>query len=135
MTGQGGMDKWMEHELANINKALVTRRRSLRELLDEADPRCETKEGDEYRFSKESLKRFARVLSHGEDVLLPVSLCFSSTLEDSCYVSDETASIMLRRLEAFGEAYPYRDGKMWLPNSLAFSILQKYPTIFQSMFL
>jgi hypothetical protein len=50
-------------------------------------------------------------------------------------VSDETAAEVLRRLEDFGEAYPYRDGTTWLPNPLAYTLLMKYATAIPGLFL
>ncbi|MEE9600183.1 MAG: hypothetical protein V3W22_00580 [Thermoplasmata archaeon] len=41
---------------------------------------------------------------------------------------------MLRRLEGFGKAYPFRDGRMWLPYSIGFELVRKYPTAFQGIF-
>lgn len=135
MIGQGGMDKWMEHELASANRGLVTRKRRLSDLLREKDPRCVTREGESYEFDRQALSRFAAAVPEGEELLLPITLHFSSTIMDSCYISDEVAAETIRRLEGFGEAYPLLEGKMWLPNSLAYAILQKYPTIFQGLFL
>ena len=47
-------------------------------------------------------------------------------VEDAAYVTDELAADVLHRLEGWGEAYVYRDGKMWLPQSLAVDILLRY---------
>ncbi len=135
MTAKGGMDRWVEHEKVKINKGLVTRKKKLRDLLKEENPRSQTKEGDDHEFEHKTLERLAAALLEGEEVMLPITLSFSSAVGDSCYVTDETASFLLRRLEGFGDAYPYRDGKMWLPNSMAFAIMQRYPTAFQGMFL
>jgi len=131
----GGVDKWMEFELARINKGLVTRKKRLSILLKEEKPQCAAREGEVYEFDAEVLRRLAGALKEGEDLMLPITLHFSSQSPDSCYVSDESASVVLRRLEDFGEAYPFTDGKMWLPNSLAYMLIQKYPTAMQGLFL
>jgi uncharacterized protein (UPF0216 family) len=130
-----GIDKWTELELTRINKGLVARKKRLCALLEEETPHCTTREGETYRFEVAVLKLLATALHEGEDLQLPMTLHFSSESRDSCYISDETAAEVLRRLERFGEAYPYRDGRMWLPNSLAYALIQKYPTAIQGLFL
>jgi len=129
------VDKWMEFELKRLNRGLVTRKKPLTKLLKEENPQCVTREEETYLFNPEVLKRIAAVLEEGEDVMLPITIHLSSELEDSCYITDEVAASILRRLENFGKAYPFRDGRMWLPNSLAYSLMLKYVTAIQGLFL
>ena len=42
---------------------------------------------------------------------------------------------MLRRLESFGPAYNFKDGKMWIPASIGLDILRRYGLIIQRLFL
>ncbi len=135
MTTPGGIDKWMRFELTRINKGIVTRKKKLSILLNEEKPQCTTKEGDTYEFDRIILVQIASVLEKGQDLQLPITLHFSSRMKDHCYIDDETAATMIRKLEELGEAYRYRDGKMWLPNSLAYTLMQKYRTMFQGLFL
>ncbi len=128
-------DKWTEFELARVNRGLVARKKKLSVLLKDEKPRCETRNGEPYEFDLTVLRRLSAVVSTGEDLLLPITLHFVSHSRDSCYISDEIAAAVLRKLEEFGEAYPYHDGRMWLPNSLAYTLIQKYPTAIQGLFL
>ena len=135
MASPGGFDKWVDFELKRINRGLVARRKKLSSLLKEENPRCETKDGEAHDFDREELLLISSVLEKGEDLLLPMMLRFSTEARDSCYIDDETAAAVLRRLEKFGEAYQYREGKMWLPNSLAYTLTRKYRSAIQAMFL
>jgi len=130
-----GIDKWTEFEIARVDCGVVVRKKRLSALPNEAKPLCTTRDGEPYIFDLDILKRLAAVLREGEDLQLPITLHLSTIAKDSSYASDETAAEVLRRLEEFGEAYPYRDGKMWLPNSLAYTQLLKYPTAIQGLFL
>lgn len=135
MTSPGGIDKWVQFELTRINKGIVTRKKRLSALLKEEKPQCITREGDTYEFDRKILDQIASALEKGQDISLPITLHFSSRMQDHCYIDDETAASTIRKLEGFGEAYRYHDGKMWLPNSVAYSLMQKYGTAFQGMFL
>jgi len=135
MRGGHGIDKWTEFEIARVDRGVVIRKKRLSALLNEAKPQFTTRDGEPYIFDLGILKRLAAVLREGEDLQLPITLHFSTIAKDSSYASDETAAEVLRRLEEFGEAYPYRDGKMRLPNSLAYTLLLKYPTAIQGLFL
>jgi len=130
-----GVEKWTEFELKRINRGVVARKKTLSALLKEVKPQCTTRDGEPYVFDPEILARFEAVVREGEDLQLPITLYFSTAAKDSGYISDETAAKILRRLEDFGEAYQYRGGKMWLPNSLAYTLLMKYPTAIQGLFL
>lgn len=125
----------MALEMRGLAHGLVTRRKSLAELLQEERPGCRTKEGDDYLFEVEVLRRFAAVTSPEEQaqLRLPITLTFHAEMGDQCCLDDETAAEALRRLEHFGKAYPFRDDRMWLPYALGLELLMKYPTAFQRM--
>ena len=128
-------DKWTEFELARVNRGLVVKKKRLSQLLKEEKPRCESSEGETYEFDAAVLGILRAAVSQDEDLMLPITLHFVSQSRDSCYISDESAAKALRKLEEFGEAYPFRDGKMWLPNSLAYMLMQKYSTAIQGLLL
>jgi len=130
-------EKWVDFEFRTIHSALVTKRKTLKELLSEDSPQCVTREGQVHFFDKEELKRIKSATSEDEEgvLRLPINLHFSLEMENQCYFSDEVASKVLRRLEGFGEAYPYRNGKMWIPYSLGMELLMKYRTVMQRIFL
>jgi len=131
------LEKWMAHELASFHKGLVARRKSLKTLLGEEEPSCETRDGGVYLFDRPSLEVLALVCSESEieKLRLPIILHFDLDVSDQCYINDKVAADVLRKLEGFGDAYPMRDGKMWLPNSLAAALMRRYKTIFQRLFL
>lgn len=123
--------------MRGLHTGLVVRRRSLRDLLEQERPTCLTKEGEEYEFDRGVLLRFAAVTNdeEREKLRLPITLYFETGAGDHCRVDDELASKVLRRLEGFGRAYPFRDGRMWLPYSIGVELTMKYPTAFQRLLL
>ena len=58
-----------------------------------------------------------------------------SLLRDDASLIDALAAEILRRLEGWGAAYPYRDGKVWLPQSLAVDLLLRYGGALQRLML
>ncbi len=52
-----------------------------------------------------------------------------------CYVTDPVAAEALRRAEGFGPAFPYRDGRMYLPVSLGVDLVSRYGGALQGVFL
>lgn len=137
LDSEGSLRRWMQIEYRNINAGTVTRRRKLADLLREDVPSCEAKDGSSYRFNRKALVDFATSLTDDEKerLRLPITLTFNTKLADHCYIADELASRILRKLENFGPAYQYEDGRMWLPASLGLHLTRKYGTIIQRFFL
>ncbi len=127
MVTPGGIDRWISFELGRLNAGLVVERKSLRALRAEPRPTCRTREGDEHPFDRDALERLARVLMPADtDVLrLPITVFVTGDLEDTAYVSEEPAARALRAVENFGTAFPFRDGRMYLPHSLAVDIVRR----------
>lgn len=127
MTDPDRIDAWMRWEFHTLNAGFVTRSKPLRALL-EAGESLRTRDGDPYDIDRRALERLAAVCtpSERERLRLPVTIHFTADVEDAAYVTDELAADVLHRLEGWGEAYVYRDGKMWLPQSLAVDILLRY---------
>ncbi len=127
----------MKLELRRLHGGLVTRRRTLASLLKEARPACETQDGDPYFFDRRVLEAFAAVLSAEEcaRLKLPILLRFTTTVPDQCSVDSETAAAAIKRLEGIEKAYPFRDGRMWVPHSLAMEWVRRYPTAIQVTFI
>jgi len=88
----------------------------------------ETREGEPIDLDPPTLERLASVCAAQEQdrLRLPITVHFSADVADSAFVLDGLAADVLHRLEGWGEAYPYRDGKMWLPQSLAVDLLLRY---------
>lgn len=126
MVSPGGVDRWISLELGWLNAGLVTERKSLARLRREDRPSCRTRDGEEHRFEPAAVERLAAVVSAAEaDALrLPITVFATGDLEDSAYVAEELAAKALRALEKFGSAFPYREGRMYLPHSLAVDLVR-----------
>jgi len=126
----------MRWEFDKLNAGFVTRPSSLSALLD-AGAFLHTREGEAYTIDRIVLERLADACSRQERdrLRLPITVQFSADVADSAYISDATAAEVLRRRERWGPAYPYRDGKMWLPNSLAVDLLLRSGGALQRLML
>ena len=127
MAPPGGVDRWVAFELGRLNAGLVTEKKSLARLRTEARPACCTREGGEHAFDRDALARLAAVLApdEAEALRLPITLFASGDFEDSTYVNDVLAAKALHALEGFGSAFPFRDGRMYLPHSLAIDLVRR----------
>src|SRR6266540_48014 len=56
---------------------------------------------------------------------LPITLLVSGDSADSAVLADALAAKALRALEKFDRAFPFRDGRMMLPHSLAVDIVRR----------
>jgi uncharacterized protein (UPF0216 family) len=121
------VDRLIALEIGRINDGLVVERKSLRRLLAEPTPTVRTRGGHDVSLEKKSLERLAAVLTpHEADLLrLPITVFVSGEFEDSAYVSEELAARAIRQVEGFREAFPFRDGRMYLPHSLAIDIVRR----------
>ena len=126
MVTPGGIDRWISFELGRLNAGLVVEKKSLAALRSESRPACRTREGGEHVFDRAALDLLAAVLSLEEQasLRLPITLFVAGDLEDSAYLAEELAAKALQALENFGTAFPYRDGRMYLPHSLAVDLVR-----------
>ncbi|TLZ58052.1 MAG: DUF61 family protein [Methanobacteriota archaeon] len=133
----GSVDRWVERESRNLNASLVTAKKSLETLLREERPSCRTRDGEEWPIDREGLERLAAACDPGEAeaLRLPLAVHFSSDLSDACYITDGIAATVLRRAEGFGPAYPFREGRMYLPLSLGVDLVSRYKGAIQQVFL
>ncbi len=127
MAGAGPFDRWISLELGRLNAGLVVEKKSLARLLAEERPACQTREGDDHVFDPAALHRLASVLTKEEadGLRLPITLLVSAEWEDSAYLTDEIGAKALRALEKFDRAFPFRDGRMIVPHSLAVDIVRR----------
>jgi uncharacterized protein (UPF0216 family) len=127
MVTPGGIDRWVSFELGRLNAGLVVEKKSLARLRSEARPACRTREGDEHTFDRQALDRLAGLLTkeEQEELRLPITLFAAGDLEDSAYLAEELAARVMRAVESFGPAFPYREGRMYLPHSLAVDIMRR----------
>lgn len=135
MFDEGVADRWMALEMRSLHAGLVVRKRSLAELLREEAPQTATRDGEVHAFDPAILRRVTEVTTEEERarLRLPVTLRFHLSLEDACSLEDELAAEVFRRLEGFGKAYPFREGRAWLPYSLGLALLLRYPTVVQRL--
>lgn len=128
MVTPGGIERWVSFELGRLNAGLVIEKKSLARLRKEARPACRTREGEEHAFDRAALDRLASALTEeeAETLRIPITLFVAGDLEDVAYVADALAAKALRSVEGFGAAFPYRDGRMYLPHSLAVDLVRKW---------
>ncbi|HYS71989.1 MAG TPA: DUF61 family protein [Thermoplasmata archaeon] len=129
------VDVWMRWEFDKLNAGIVQRPRTLSSLL--RGETLQTREGEAYHVERPILERLAAACSSEEAgrLRLPVSVHFSADVADAAFVIDALAADVLRRLEGWGPAYPFRDGRMWLPHSLAVDLLFRYGGALQRLML
>jgi len=127
MVTPGSIDRWVAFELGRINAGLVLEKKSLARLRSEAEPACRTREGEAHRFDRGALDRLAAALTpqEAEALRLPITLFVTGDIEDSAYLTDPLAAKALRILEGFDAAFPYRDGRMYLPHSLTIELVRR----------
>lgn len=137
MDRPGSIRKWIEIESRTLHSHLAVQKKSLKRLLEEDDPRFLARDGNEYTLDKEILRMMAHCLSDEETerLKLPITLSFDLRIENQCYVSDELAAKSIRCMENFKDTYRYRNGKMWIPASVAGVLIRKYGCIFQRIFI
>lgn len=137
MTDPDRVDVWMRWEFNTLNAGAVLRPMSLRALLEDPATTLQTRDGGPYHIDRDVLVRLASVCSGAEKerLRLPVTIHFSADVGDSAYVSDSLAAEVLRRLEGWGPAYPFREGRMWIPNSLATDLILRYGGALQRLML
>jgi uncharacterized protein (UPF0216 family) len=125
----------MRWEFEKLNAGVVVRLKSLTVLM--RDPRLETRDGGVVDLDPIALGRIAAACSPLEQdrLRLPVTLHFPSDVSDSAFILDPLAADVLHRLEGWGDAYPFREGRMWLPQSLAVDLLLRYGGALQRLML
>jgi uncharacterized protein (UPF0216 family) len=129
------IDRWVAFELGRLNAGLVVEKKSLSRLLQEAEPSSRTREGDLHPFDREVLARFATVLTaeEADDVRLPLTLTLRGE-SDEAVLTDAIGAKALRALEKFDRAFPFRDGRMAVPHSLAVDLTRRYGGVLQLAF-
>ncbi len=74
MLKESAMEKWFKFEMAKVNSGLVTKKKTLSELVDATMPVTEAKDGIVYYFNKEELLKLKKVLPEElHSLRLPIS--------------------------------------------------------------
>lgn len=131
----GSIDRWISAELGRLNAGLVVEKKTLSRLLAEPEPATRTREGDPYPFEREALARFAAVLTQDEAAALRLPLTLLVLGEsDEARLTDELGAKALKTIEKFDRAFPFRDGRMSLPHSLAVDLVRRHGGVLQLAF-
>lgn len=127
------MMRWMQFELARINRGIVAERKRLSDLLAEDRPAGVTRDGMEYRFDKDRLAEFASGLPEQlqRRLRMPVLFYCTADVPDSCMLTDEAAVEALRVKNEISALRIYEDGRLWISKPIAYAILRRYPSLFQ----
>lgn len=135
MEGHEPLDRWVALELGRLNAGLVTEKKSLARLLEEPEPTCRTRDGDLHPFEPQALARFAAVLTQNEaaTLRLPLTLLVLGD-SDEARLTDELGAKALKIIEKFDRAFPFRDGRMALPHSLAVDLVRRHGGVLQLAF-
>lgn len=123
--------RWMNVEVHDANRAIVTRGPRLRELLGEEAPSATKRNGEEHRFDPEVLEELGEQLSPlvRVNVRLPITVYFHHETESGAYISHEWAIEAVEQLSLVEASK--REGKLWLSRTKAMQMAQAYPTVFQ----
>lgn len=135
MEGHGPFSRWVGLELGRLNAGLVTEKKSLARLLEEPEPACRTRDGELHPFEPQALARFAAVLTEDEAAALrlPLTLLVLGD-SDEVRLTDELGAKALKTIEKFDRAFPFRDGRMSLPHSLAVDLVRRHGGVLQLAF-
>lgn len=131
MVDEDTLERWINVEVREVNRATVANGRRLPELLDEDEPSVEARDGSTHRFDPDALERLHEALSPltRADLKLPITFYRSRKAAESCYVADEAAIEALEQLDvATSEA---RDGKLWIATALAKDFARRWPGVAQ----
>jgi len=129
-------EHWVEMEYRKLNSGTVTRRRTLAALLAEAEPTLVTRDGETFHLDRAGLDRLAAAATPEQrSVPLPITVHFTADADSEAYLTDPVAVAVLRQAEGWGPAYPFRDGKAWIPLSLAVDLIRRYGGAVQALYL
>lgn len=125
------LKKWMNVEVHEANRAIVTRGPRLRELVSQEEPTAEKRNGEIHRFDPDVIDRLQEELSAlvRVNLRLPITVYFDHTTDAGAYLSHEWAIEAVEQLDLVeAEA---REGKLWLSRAKAMQLSKEWPTVFQ----
>jgi len=132
---EGAFQKWMRFELDTLHAGLVSQRRTLADLLREAQPSAPARDGT-HAFEPAELRRLAQALPTElrYTLRLPIPLYFDSALGDACYVLDRAAAEALAPMRVT-QVRPDAQGKVWFSRAVALQAMRDWPTCVQMVYL
>jgi uncharacterized protein (UPF0216 family) len=132
MLKESAMEKWFKFEIAKINSGIVTKKKSLKELVLEASPQTEAKDGSIYYFNKDALNNLAKELPENmHSITLPISFYFSFDVKGSVYVAEKKSLLALKHLGEVPKDAELVDGRCWISKSLIIDMMKRRPSIIQ----
>jgi uncharacterized protein (UPF0216 family) len=132
MLNESAMEKWFKFEIARLNSGIVTKKKPLKELLKEENPKIDAKDGSIYYFNKDTLLRLEKDLpSQSQSIRLPISFYTSLEVRGNAYVADRQSFVALKHLGEIPDNAELVEGRYWMGKTLVTDMMKRRPTIFQ----
>ncbi|MCA1812397.1 MAG: DUF61 family protein [Halobacteriales archaeon] len=127
--------RYLRMELGTIHAGLVSQRRLLADLLREAEPKAQAKEG-EHRFEPRELQAMAaRLAAEMRYALrLPMHVYVDTESGDAVYVMDPPSIEALRAL-GYALGRPDERGRAWFGRARGLAMVRDWPTCVQLVYL
>ncbi len=132
MLNESAMKKWFKFEMAKINSGIVTKKRSLKELLKEKVPQTKAKDECIYYFNKDALHELENELPKDmHSIMLPINFYISLDIRSSVYIADKPSLSVLKQLGEVPHDAELAEGRFWMSKTLILDLMKKRPTIIQ----
>jgi uncharacterized protein (UPF0216 family) len=132
MLKESAMKKWFKFEMAKINSGIVTKKRSLKELMEEEVPQTKAKDESIYYFNKDALLDLKNGLPKDmHSIMLPINFYISLDIRSSVYIADKPSLFALKYLGEVPHDAELVDGRYWMSKTLILDLMKKRPSIIQ----
>ena len=132
MLNESAMKKWFKFEMAKINSGIVTKKRSLKELLKEKVPQTKAKDECIYYFNKNALFDLKNELPKDmHSIMLPINFYISLDIRSSVYIADKPSLSVLMYLGEVPHDAELTKGRYWMSKTLILDLMKKRPAIIQ----
>jgi len=135
MYDESALRRWMGLEMRKINEGIVAARVSLHTLLEMESPVTVTRGGQDFRFDRNVLEKFASRLPAAlcKELRLPVIFYFDMDVPSSCFLSDSVALEALQEMGELSRERVMEGGRVFVGRAIVFTLVRSYPTAFQIM--
>lgn len=132
---EGTFRRWVAFELGTLHAGLVSQRRLLADLLQEAQPSAPAR-GGTHAFEPRELRALAERLPTElrYALRLPIHLYTDGEVADALYAQDPASAEALALL-GYAAARPDARGRVWVARSLASQAVRDWPTSVQFVYL
>ncbi|UCE74133.1 MAG: DUF61 family protein [Methanomassiliicoccales archaeon] len=132
MLNESSMKKWLKFEMSKINSGIVVQKKTLSELLELKSSKTLTKDGSDYYFNRDALKKLKDELPLDmHSILLPISFYTSLEVRGSVFIADRPSFSMLKHLGEVPKDAELVDGKYWIGKTLAQDMMKRHPSVIQ----